>query len=363
MKILQSNSVKFQIDPYGVKLVKPQFKLSSGWVSPYAQAPWCRFSEKGKSTLIDRLSGDFFCMPYGWNATPFKKHQYPLHGEVAQEKWKSLKNNPQNTDSVTEWEFQEKKKKSHIQKRLELQKNHLAIYQTIQISKVQGPMTWGTHPMIQIPENQTALISLSPFSFGSTFPGEFLDPASGGYSSLKGSAIFKALEKVPLKTGLNTDLSQYPNRSGFDDMVIIANKPNNSFTWSCIVFPDSNFLWYSLKRTTDFPLTILWFSNGGIHSSPWNGQFKRVLAIEEVIGMPQGIVESVAPNIFQKQGIKTYENLSPNSSRILRHIQGVCEIPARFTKVKSVVMKNNQICFTDQKGKKASTPINDQFFV
>jgi hypothetical protein len=215
--------------------------------------------------------------------------------------------------------------------------------------------------MIQVPEGETALLSLAPFQFGSTFPGQFLDPATGGYSSLKGSSPFKSLEKVPLNSGGSADLSQYPARSGFDDLVITGNKPKSGIGWAAVVLPHSGYLWYSLKKTVDFPLTILWFSNGGYHPSPWNGSLKRVVAVEETSGIPQGLFESVSPNIFQNRGIKTFENLSSKSPRILRHVQGICEIPRHFGKVKSVDFSQDKIIFIDLNGKKTSTLFNSDF--
>src|SRR2546421_13035183 len=60
-------------------------------IQPLSVAPWA--SEKlDRSTppIIKALRGDFFCMPFGGNATPFRSEKHPIHGETANGKWKLI---------------------------------------------------------------------------------------------------------------------------------------------------------------------------------------------------------------------------------------------------------------------------------
>src|SRR5437667_9104165 len=63
-------------------------------IAPFSVAPWA--SEKLDRTtppIIRALRGDFFCMPFGGNATPSRGEKHPIHGETANGKWKLISDN------------------------------------------------------------------------------------------------------------------------------------------------------------------------------------------------------------------------------------------------------------------------------
>ena len=63
-------------------------------VSPWSMEKSIQRDRKTPS-VIKALRGDFFCMPFGGNSSPFNREHHPAHGEVANANWKfeSLKKN------------------------------------------------------------------------------------------------------------------------------------------------------------------------------------------------------------------------------------------------------------------------------
>src|SRR5437762_992200 len=65
------------------------FNVSGRKIAPYSVAPWATEKVDPKTPAIIRaLRGDFFCMPFGGNSTPYRGEKHPIHGEVANVKWK-----------------------------------------------------------------------------------------------------------------------------------------------------------------------------------------------------------------------------------------------------------------------------------
>jgi hypothetical protein len=65
------------------------FKTARGVVQPFSVAPW--FPRKIGSEMpgvLRHLRGDFFCLPFGGNAAPWRGENHPTHGETAQARWR-----------------------------------------------------------------------------------------------------------------------------------------------------------------------------------------------------------------------------------------------------------------------------------
>ena len=69
---------------------------------------------------------------------------------------------------------------------------------------------------------------------------------------------------------------------------------------------------FTLKNPADFPVTFVWFSNGGRYYSPWNRRHLGVLGLEEGRAYSAyGHAASIAPNPLSEAGIPTALQLSP----------------------------------------------------
>jgi hypothetical protein len=181
-------------------------------------------------------------------------------------------------------------------------------------------------------------VSVSPFRWGSVYTGVFSNPLNREYQALKQGAEFSDLQAVPLATGGTTDLTRYPARQGFEDLVMMVNAPATAeqpFAWSAVVF--DGYLWFSLKDPADFPATIFWISNGGRHGEPWHGRHLGRLGVEEVCSHFADSVDISRAEPLKEHGVPTTREFHADETVSLRTIQAVAEVPEGFGMVASIV--------------------------
>src|SRR5437763_702118 len=83
-----SSHVVANLTKLGGHLGPVSFRLGKKTVSPFSVAPWAE--EKlapDTPALLRSLRGDFFCAPFGGNATPWRGEKHPDHGETANALW------------------------------------------------------------------------------------------------------------------------------------------------------------------------------------------------------------------------------------------------------------------------------------
>src|ERR1035441_4907086 len=90
------------------------------------------------------------------------------------------------------------------------------------------------------------------------FPKPLNSPRNGGYSWLKRGAEFRSLERVPTLSGETADLTRYPARRGFEDLVMLVSNAEAAFAWTAVTFPKERYVWFALKDPRVLRETILW---------------------------------------------------------------------------------------------------------
>ncbi|CAN5449474.1 hypothetical protein BH09PLA1_BH09PLA1_20820 [soil metagenome] len=318
------------------------FRLNGRKISPYSVAPWATEKSVQRDprtpSIIKALRGDFFCMPFGGNGSPFNREKHPVHGEVANANW-NFESLEKKTEGVQlRLSLKTKIRRARIDKSISLRKGHHAIYSRHVISGAAGPMTIGHHAMLKFPDLPgSGVISTSRFAFGQVFPEPVERPENRGYSMLKPGAEFDSLSRVPTITGETTDLSRYPARRGFEDLVMLAGEADEPFAWTAVAFASRRFVWFALKNPRVLRSTILWLSNGGRHYPPWNGRHVNVMGLEEVTAnFHYGLAESVKANPWQERGVATHIDLAPLHPTTVNYIMAIAQIPERFDRVESI---------------------------
>ncbi|HEY5792469.1 MAG TPA: hypothetical protein VIS74_04170, partial [Chthoniobacterales bacterium] len=299
---LKSDSVQLALTQTGGHLGPVTFKLGGKFVQPFHVAPW--HGEKrtlaGLPPILQALRGDFFCMPFGGNEKPYGRERHPVHGETANREW-TLESA---TDTSLRASLRTEVRSGRVLKEIFLRPGQTALYVRHQLEGFRGPMSFGHHAMLKFATE--AHLSTSPFVYGQVFPGQFENPARGGYSSLRAGVVFKSLRRVPLAAGGFADLSRYPAREGFEDLVMVCAGPRQPLAWTAAAFPREGFVWFALKDPRVLASTVFWHSNGGRHYAPWNGRHRGVLGLEEVTSyFHTGLAESAAPNPVSARGIPT----------------------------------------------------------
>lgn len=336
---LRSDKVVAQVTRTGGQMGPVTFQLGGRELSPYSTAPWA--TEKpavGVPPMLQVLRGDFFCAPFGGNEKPWRNEAHPPHGETSNADWSFRSLKKDGAGSTLHLSLETTCRKGTVDKLLSVRNGETVIYSSHVLSGMKGPMCIGSHPMLKFPgEQNSGLVSTSRILFGQVAPLPFELPAQGGYQYLKTGARFKRLDRVPAACGGSADLTLYPARKGFEDLVMLVHEAAPDFAWCAVVFPKEGYLWFSLKDPRVLRSTILWHSNGGRHYSPWSGRHTGVLGIEDVTAyFHYGLAESARPNPVNRAGFPTVLNLLPTKPLAIHTIQGVAAIPRGFGRVDSI---------------------------
>jgi hypothetical protein len=128
------------------------------------------------------------------------------------------------------------------------------------------------------------------------------------------------------------------------------------------VRPDAGDIFLSLKNPADFPVTFLWFSNGGRSYPPWNGRHLGVLGIEEGRAYSAyGHAASIAPNPLSDAGIPTALELKPNGAAEVCHVIGGVPLPKGWSAVAGVDVAGDLVTLTGDGGQSAAYPFDPAF--
>ena len=173
-----------------------------------------------------------------------------------------------------------------------------------------------------------------------------------------------SLKKVPTQKGETADLTRYPARRGFEDLVMLVSDADAPFAWTAVSFPKERYVWFALKDPRVLRETVFWLSNGGRHYPPWNSRHINVMGLEEVTSFFHlGLAESARKNPISRKGFPTCLALNPKQPLVVPYIMGVAGIPAGFDRVASIraVQGNRAIILESASGKQAKTAVDLNF--
>ncbi len=351
--VFASDRVQASLTRVGGHLAPVQFQTARGVIQPYAIAPWAGEAlPENLPAVLGPLRGDFFCAPFGGGPRPWRGERHPDHGETATRPWSlvGIETGADGTELVARMETQIRP--GEVTKRIVLRSGETNVYSRHELRGFSGPMNLGHHAMLAFPEeNGPGQILLSPWRRGQVAPRPFESPETGGYSALKVGARFRDLRRVPLAVGGVTDLTQYPARPGFEDLVMVSARAGQRVAWTTVTFAQAGWLWFSLKDPRTLASTVLWHSNGGRHYPPWNSRHRRVLGLEEVTSyFHLGLAESAAANPVAHSGIPTVLRLRPDRTQVVNTIMGVVALPRNFGRLQSVHCANDHLLFTSASG-------------
>ncbi len=363
---LASTSVEAYVTVQGGHLGPVTFDRKRSRIQPYAVAPWAEeISDPPLPPIIQALRGDFFCMPFGGNATPFRGERHPIHGETANAPWTFESQSQKGETTRLHLSLKTRIRKGRVDKVISLVNGHDAVYCQDVVSGMEGPMSWGHHATLQFPPQPgSGVISTSPFAYGQVYPEPAELPEKHGYSFLKPGAVFTTLNKVPTITGEITDLSRYPARRGYEDIAMVVSDPDVPFAWAAVTFPRQRYVWFSLKDPRVLRGTVLWMSNGGRHYPPWNGRHVGVMGLEDVTSyFHPGLAESARANPLSEHGYATCAHLRPDRPLVVNYIMGVTRVPAGFHSVAAIENDpaHDMITLRAANGKFATIPLDLAF--
>lgn len=358
---LETPDVKAALTRQAGHLGPVSFRIGDRWVEPFAVAPWAQETlSPDTPQLLRVLRGDFFCMPFGINATPFQGEAHPPHGETANGVWTLEEAASHHLHLSMETTV----RKGRVDKTISLVPGHSALYSRHVVSGMDGPMTFGHHAILRLAEGSVGHISTSPFTYGQVSPKPFEDPAKGGYSILKPGAEFTTLQRVPQTDGQCADLSVYPAREGYEDLVLMGSDTTLPFAWTALVVAEENYVWFALKDPRVLRSTVFWMSNGGRHYAPWNGRHRRTIGLEEVTTyFDYGLAESAADNPLQRAGVQTSVHLDSRHPSTVNYVVAVAAIPPGFDRVQRIegAADSQSVILTAESGQTINVPLDLSF--
>ena len=326
-------NVTFDITRLGGQLGPVKIRLGRQIIEPFSTAPWCDKPGAEKFIpLLRELRGDFFCAPFGAGPA-WRGEAHPPHGETANATWKVQPPEPGRLVAT----LRTRVRPGKVTKIVEAREGETNIYQTHLLEDFKGEMCIGHHAMLDFKRNGPGLLSTSKLRLAQVLPAPFENPVQGGYCSLKQGAWFRNLDNVPMAEGGKTDLTRFPAREGFEDLVMLHHKDADDFAWAAVVFPEKKFVWFSLKNPAHLASTVLWHSNGGRHYAPWNGRHRGVLGVEEVTAyFHLGLAASLADNPWKDKGVPTSITFKRGQCTRIPYLMGIAPLSAGFDTVRTI---------------------------
>jgi hypothetical protein len=361
---LDSGSVTASLTQTGGQLAPVAFHLGKKTIQPFSISPWWNEKvDKDLPPIVRVLRGDFFCMPFGGNATKYRGVKHEVHGDTANLPWKPIDYTKTAEETTLRLGMDLKAFSGHVEKRITLVPDQTVVYEKHIITGVNAPTSLGHHAILKYPDKPgSGHLSTSKRIFGQVYIEPTEKPEELGYSILKPGAIFEDLGTVPMITGETTDLGSFPARRGFEDIAIMVNDPSLPVAWTAVAFPAEGYVWFALKDPQVLASTLLWFSNGGRHSAPWSSRHINAVGIEEITGFFHvGAAESAKSNVLSERGIKTSQTPTTKKPLHVNYLFGVAAIPRTFDRVKDIVVEPNKITLVSDSGKSVKTPVNTEF--
>jgi hypothetical protein len=331
-------------------------------LTPFHTAPWVEeaaiVNDPDLLPNLKFLSGDFFCAPFGKSdveaGSPWS------HGWPANSPWRVLDEERRGDAVTARFELDHSVMGARLVKEITLRDGHPFAYQTHTFRGGNGAVSAASHAMMRI--GTEGPLSFSPKAFGE-LPAVPQEPdPDKGRSLFATDERFTDLSRLPLADGTTMDLHKYPVGRQHEDFVMLVEEKNAALGWAAAVRPDAGDIVLSLKNPADFPVTFLWFSNGGRAYAPWNGRHIGVLGIEEGRAYSSyGHAASIAPNPLSEAGIPTSLSLSPGGSVSVRHVIGGMPLPERFDRVERVTPGDGRLRVEAANGSVAEAPFDTAF--
>ena len=368
--VLANEQVSVAITKRGGHMAPVVFKNGDGQqITPYYISPWQ--DEKPVDMPADvlvPLRGDFFCMPFGGNASEYKGEKHPPHGETATGLWSFVDDETSEPGvSRLTLALETHIRKGRVTKEIFLRERHPVVYQRHTVEGFVGPTPVGHHATLAMPnEKEVFALSTSPFRLGMTNPGVFSDPAEGEYQMLAVGKTFGNIKEIPtlFKDPDVVDCSRLPLQQGFADLfVVVADTDalDGKPAWTAAVNTKEHWVWFSLRDPRRLPMTAFWLENHGRHSFPWNGR-NQCLGLEDICGFfADGLAESVDANLLSDQGVATAITGSDATPTDIRSIQGAVSVPAAFDRVEEIAFGDNEITLRSESGQFVTVALNYKF--
>jgi hypothetical protein len=329
-------------------------------ILPLHVAPWVDDSAISADQAIlpnlKYLAGDFFCAPFGRSDV----EEAPSHGWPANSQWQPIDQTKFEGGVSARFQLIKRVMGATLVKEITLRDNHPFAYQRHVFAGGQGAVSVASHAMTRF--DRPGFLFFSPKAFAETPPLQQEPDPRRGHSVFAKNARCTDLTKLPLADGSTADLHRYPIGEAHEDFVMLVEARDSPLGWTAAVRLDEGDIVLSLKNPADFPMTFLWYSNGGRYYAPWNGRHRGVLGIEEARAYSaHGHAASIAANPLSDEGFPTALALDPNGEVEVRHVLGGLSLAGGAKVISSVTMEGAGLVVTCDTGEPITIPFDRGF--
>jgi hypothetical protein len=357
---LAAKGIELTLDLAGGHIRSLKITAGGRTVEPFHTAPWVDDPGVTEDPTIPAnlkfLSVDFFCAPFAASDV----EPAPGHGWPANSPWRPAGEDRLADGITARFALERRVMGATLVKEITLRDNHPFAYQRHVFTGGTGAVSVASHAMTRF--SGTGRLSFSPKAFGD-LPSMQQEPdPARGRSVFAHPARFDDLSRLPLADGSFVDVHRYPVATGHEDFAMLVEAPGSRFGWAAAVRTNEKDMALSLKNPKDFPVTFLWFSNGGRYYAPWSSRHLGVLGIEEGRAWSAyGHAASVAPNPLSDAGIPTSLTLLPDGSVAVRHAIGGAPVPPGWEAVAAVDTLPGTLRLTGDGGATVDYPFDDRF--
>ena len=330
-------------------------------LAPFHTAPWVEDAAIAEDESIPGnlrfLSGDFFCAPFGKSDV----EDAPSHGWTANSLWLHVETRKEPDGVTAHYRLEHKVLGATVDKRFRLRDGHPFLYETHTFSGGTGAVPVANHAMVRFPAG--GCLAFSGKDRIETPPTSLEPDPAKGRSRLLYPATSQDPTRMPLADGGFADLTRYPIAERHEDFVMMVEDPANRLGWLAASRPASRDAMLSLKDPREYPVTFLWFSNGGRDYPPWNGRHVGVLGIEEGrSNTSPGHSVSIAPNPLSDAGTPTALTLRPDGQVSVHNVIGAVPLPPSGSPIMAVERQDGSaLAITCRDGTRFTVPFDAGF--
>ena len=329
-------------------------------LTPLHTAPWIEersiVDDPSIAPGLKYLSGDFFCAPFCASDV----EEAPPHGWPANGRWELAGEEADSGGATARFVLDRLVMGARVAKEITLRDGHPFVYQCHKFEGGDGAISAASHAMTRF--QGKGRLSFSPKRFAETPDTPQESDPDRGRSLFARSAHVTDLARLPLAEGGAVDLHDFPVADEHEDFVMLVEAAESQIGWAAAARVDTRDIVFSLKKPADYPVTFLWFSNGGRYYPPWNGRHFGVLGIEEGRAWSSyGHAASIAPNPLSGMGVPTSLVLAPGKSVGLRHVIGGVPLPAAWSGVAAVEAADGILRITGDEGSTTEHPYDAGF--
>ena len=324
-----------------------EIEIGGRKLTPLHTAPWVNdkavIDDPDIPPNLKYLSGDFFCAPFATSDV----EGGPGHGWPANARWEVLDVETPGDRTTARYVLTRPVMGARLTKEITLRAAHPFAYQRHTFDGGHGAVSAASHGMTRFSGKGRLSFSKKAYADIPSLAQE-TDPKRGR-SRFKVPARFTDLSQLPFADGSTVDLRNYPLADGHEDFLMLVEEKGARLGWAAALRPAERDVMLSLKNPADYPVTFLWFSNGGRYYAPWSSRHKGVLGIEEGRAWSAyGHKASIEPNELSRSGVPTSVTLGGSVS--LSHVVGGIPLPEGWREVVSVEAGDGSLRLTGDRG-------------